>query len=90
MAIVPLFILVNEINKYFYNRKKDIKKIDYYLDSVENNISQRLLIRGLRGVGKTFLLQKIKQDVKDNIIVSYLDMSKIGKNDEDLLLKLFY
>ena len=85
MAIVPLFIPINEIDKYFYNRKEDIKKIEYYLNSLENNISQRLLIRGIRGVGKTFLLQKIKQDAKDNFIVSYLDVSQIGKNKEKQL-----
>ena len=85
MAIVPLFIPINEIDKYFYNRKEDIKKIEFYLNSLENNISQRLLIRGIRGVGKTFLLQKIKQDAKDNFIVSYLDVSRIGKNKEKQL-----
>ena len=47
------------IDKYFYNRKEDIKKIEYYLNSLELGISQSLLIRGVRGVGKTFLLQNI-------------------------------
>ena len=57
MSIVPLHIPINEIDKYFYNRKEDIKKIEYYLNSLELGISQSLLIRGVRGVGKTFLLQ---------------------------------
>ena len=74
MSIVPLHIPINEIDKYFYNRKEDIKKIEYYLNSLELGISQSLLIRGVRGVGKTFLLQKIKQDSKENFIVSYVDV----------------
>ena len=48
-------------------------------------ISQSLLIRGVKGVGKTFLLQKIKQDSKENFIVSYVDVSRIvGKDDTQL------
>ena len=85
MSIVPLHIPINEIDKYFYNRKEDIKKIEYYLNSLELGISQSLLIRGVRGVGKTFLLQKIKQDSKENFIVSYVDVSRIvGKEDTQL------
>ena len=85
MSIVPLHIPINEIDKYFYNRKEDIKKIEYYLNSLELGISQSLLIRGVRGVGKTFLLQKIKQDSKENFIVSYVDVSRIvGRDDTQL------
>ena len=42
MSIVPLHIPINEIDKYFYNRKEDIKKIEYYLNSLELGISQSL------------------------------------------------
>lgn len=85
MSIVPLYIPINEIDKYFYNRKEDIKKIEYYLNSLELGISQSLLIRGVKGVGKTFLLQKLKQDSKENFIVSYVDISRIvGKDDTQL------
>ena len=85
MSIVPLNIPINKIDKYFYNRKEDIKKIEYYLNSLELGIPQSLLIRGLRGVGKTFLLQKIKKDAKKNFIVSYIDISRIvGIDDAQL------
>ena len=48
-------------------------------------ISQSLLIRGVRGVGKTFLLQKLKQDSKKNFLVSYIDISRIvGVDDTQL------
>lgn len=85
MSIVPLYVPINEIDKYFYNRTEDIKKIAYYLNSLEIGISQSLLIRGVRGVGKTFLLQKLKQDSKKNFLVSYIDISRIVGFDDTQL-----
>ena len=85
MSIVPLYVPINEIDKYFYNRTEDIKKIEYYLNSLEMGISQSLLIRGVRGVGKTFLLQKLKQDSKKNFLVSYIDISRIVGFDDTQL-----
>ena len=90
MSIVPLYVPINEIDKYFYNRTEDIKKIEYYLNSfylnsLELGISQSLLIRGVRGVGKTFLLQKLKQDSKKNFLVSYIDISRIVGFDDTQL-----
>ena len=85
MSIVPLYVPINEIDKYFYNRTEDIKKIEYYLNSLEMGISQSLLIRGVRGVGKTFLLQKLKQESKKNFLVSYIDISRIVGFDDTQL-----
>ena len=85
MSIVPLYVPINEIDKYFYNRTEDIKKIGYYLNSLEMGISQSLLIRGVRGVGKTFLLQKLKRDSKKNFLVSYMDISRIVGFDDTQL-----
>ena len=85
MSIVPLYVPINEIDKYFYNRTEDIKKIGYYLNSLEMGISQSLLIRGVRGVGKTFLLQKLKRDSKKNFLVSYIDISRIVGFDDTQL-----
>ena len=85
MSIVPLYVPINEIDKYFYNRTEDIKKIEYYLNSLEMGISQSLLIRGVRGVGKTFLLQKLKRDSKKNFLVSYMDISRIVGFDDTQL-----
>lgn len=85
MSIVPLYVPINEIDRYFYNRTEDIKKIEYYLNSLEIGISQSLLIRGVRGVGKTFLLQKLKQDSKKNFLVSYIDISRIVGIDDTQL-----
>ena len=84
MAVVSLDIPIKNLDKYFYNRKKDIERIEYYLNSLEMDISQSLLIRGVRGVGKTFLLFKLKQDLKKNFLVSYIDISWVCRNDKDI------
>ena len=43
----------NDIDKYFYNRKSDIKRILLQLRSIEEDLPNQLLITGNRGVGKT-------------------------------------
>ena len=85
MGIVPVYIPLNEMDKYFYNRQKDIKRIEYYLNSLELGISQSLLIRGVKGVGKTFLLQKIKNDLKNNFLVTYMDIERFYQNNASRL-----
>ena len=55
--MLPLTI-PKDINKYFYNREKDIKKISHQISSIYNDLPSQLLITGQRGVGKTFLLKK--------------------------------
>ncbi len=90
MEKLPLFT-PKDINKYFYNRKEDLNKLNFYLSSLNNNISQRLLITGIRGIGKTFILQKILKDSPENFITCYLDISQVyaenfGKLTEETLL----
>lgn len=71
----------SDIDKYFFNRTKDIKRITRQIDSIHDDLSTQLLITGLRGVGKTFLLKKILNNQPDSILTVYLDISKIyGKN----------
>lgn len=76
MTNIPLYI-PKDIDKYFYNRKKDIAKLNYYINSLNEGISQQLLVTGYRGVGKTFLLKKIMKDLNPKILVSYIDISQI-------------
>lgn len=81
-----------EIDKYFYNRKNDIKLISMYINALKDNLSSQLLITGPRGVGKTFLLKKILKDQKNDIITIYIDINQIyGENkghiDESIVLK---
>ena len=81
-----------DIDKYFYNRKNDINKISYQINGVYENLSSQLLITGQRGVGKTFLLKKILNDQKKDILTVYLDISEIysqnrGNINESIVLK---
>ncbi|MBQ6220455.1 MAG: ATP-binding protein [Methanosphaera sp.] len=66
-----------DIDKYFYNRKKDIKLLNFYINSLNENIPFQLLITGYRGVGKTFLLKKLLNEQPDQILTVYLDLSKV-------------
>ncbi|MDD6256597.1 MAG: AAA family ATPase [Methanobrevibacter boviskoreani] len=81
----------NDVDKYFYNRKKDIKRISLQLKSIEEDLPNQLLITGNRGVGKTFLLKKILHNQPDYILSAYVDISKIyGMNkkiSEEEILK---
>lgn len=58
---MPLTIPKN-IDKYFYNRKRDIKRISLLINSIYEDLPTQLLITGQREVGKTFLLKKILND----------------------------
>ncbi|OED30408.1 ATP-binding protein [Methanosphaera sp. WGK6] len=80
------------IDKYFYNRKKDIKRISLQINSIYEDLSNQILITGTRGVGKTFLLKKILKDQPDDILTIYIDLSRIygenqGKISEEEVLK---
>lgn len=81
----------NDIDKYFYNRENDIKRISLQLKSIEEDLPNQLLITGNRGVGKTFLLKKILHNQPDYILSAYVDISKIyGMNkkiSEEEILK---
>lgn len=68
--------------EFFCNRKKDLKILNNYLDAINNDISIQLLVTRYRGVGKTFLLKKILNNQLNNILTTYVDLSKVyGKNE---------
>ena len=74
----------NDIDKYFYNRKKDIKQINHQINSIREDLPNQILLTGKRGVGKTFLLKKILNDQKEDIITVYIDISKIYGNNQQI------
>ena len=82
-----------DINKYFYNRKNDIKRIKLQISSIYEDLPNQILLTGKRGIGKTFLLKKILNDEKEDILTVYIDISKIyGINqkisEEEILKKM--
>ena len=76
MNTKPLF-LHDDLDEYFYNRKDDIKKLKYQIDSLNYSLPQQILLTGYRGVGKTYLLKKIMTEIEPNIICTYIDISQI-------------
>jgi len=75
MSSLPVIIPKN-IDKYFFNRKKEIKIINSNLSLLDQDIANQLLITGYRGVGKTFLLKKILNDQPEKYLTTYIDLSK--------------
>lgn len=65
------------LDKYFFNRKKELTQLNMFLNGFQNDVANQLLVTGRRGVGKSFLLMKLKMDLPENILSAYLDLSKI-------------
>ena len=91
MKMMPVSI-PKDIDKYFFNRTKDINMINTQLSTVKLDIPPQLLITGYRGVGKTFLLKKILNDQSSDILSVFLDISEImgrqkGNLTEEKVLK---
>jgi hypothetical protein len=73
---MPLGIPSN-LDKYFFNRKKELAQLNIFLSGFKDDIANQLLVTGRRGVGKSFLLLKLKRELPDNVLSAYLDLSKI-------------
>lgn len=91
MTILPVSI-PKDIDKYFFNRVKEIAMINTQISTVKLDIPPQLLITGYRGVGKTLLLRKILNDQSDDILTAFIDISEItgrqkGKLTEERVLK---
>ena len=57
-----------DIDKYFFNRENDIKRINTYIKMVEMDVPNQILITGNHGVGKSILLKKILKDQSENYL----------------------
>ena len=77
----PLF-LHDDLEEYFYNRKNDIQKLKYQIDSLNYSLPQQILLTGYRGVGKTYLLKKLMAEIEPNIICTYIDISQVYALEE--------
>ena len=83
----PLF-LHNNLDEYFYNRKEDIKKLKYQIDSLNYSLPQQILLTGYRGVGKTYLLKKIMTEIEPNIICIDIDIAQLyARTKEELTIE---
>lgn len=59
----------------FFNRTQEISNLSNLLNSTSENNAPDILVTGIRGVGKTVLLNKIKQFMDKNYLVVYMDFS---------------
>ena len=59
----------------FYNRTQEINNLINILKSTGENNAPKLLLTGIRGVGKTVLLHKIKKMMDEDYLVIYMDLS---------------
>jgi len=79
----------------FYNRVNEIKFISDNLELTKKGSTPTILLTGIRGVGKTALMKKLKKDFKKEYLVVYMDLSMMDKFKKDKLtrlsfMKLFY
>ena len=63
----------------FYDRKEDSEFLTNILNSSQYGSTPTILLTGIRGVGKTALMNKLKNDFKDEYLVIYMDLSLSDK-----------
>ena len=59
----------------FFNRTQEISNLTNLLNSTRENNAPDILVTGIRGVGKTVLLNRIKQIMDKNYLIVYMDFS---------------
>ena len=60
----------------FYNRIAEIDNLKSLLQTTSNGNAPQILLTGLRGVGKTVFLKKIKKELDNDYLVVYVNFSK--------------
>lgn len=79
----------------FYNRERDISLIKSILETTSTGSPPTLMIVGIRGVGKTVLLKKIKRELENDYLICYVDLSatsgyQMGELTEMGIMMHFY
>ena len=62
-------------DEQFYNREESIVLIKSLLETTSKGSPPTLMIAGIRCVGKTVLLKKIKKEIEDKYLTCYVDLS---------------
>ena len=93
MKYMPI-VMPEDIDKYFFNRKNELKILNTNLEMLEDGIPNQFLITGYRGIGKTSLLKKLLKNLPDKFLTTYIDLSDIygrqkGKLSEEEVIKEF-
>lgn len=82
-------------NEQFYNRIDDINHLKNLLKTTSEGTPPTIMLSGMRGVGKTALLKKIKKDLENDYLIAYIDLTRsysyqVSKLDEIALMQFFY
>ena len=95
MGTIPLGNDNDLDDTQFYNRVEEISFISDNLELTSKGSTPTILLTGIRGVGKTALMKKLKRNFQKNYLVVYVDLSSVDKYRKESLtrfdfIKLFY
>lgn len=95
MASLPLGNDNDLDDSQFFNRVDEISFISDNLELAKKGSTPTILLTGIRGVGKTALMKKLKKDFQNEYLVVYMDLSVMDKFKKDKLdrfcfMRLFY
>ncbi|MGN0105425.1 AAA family ATPase [Methanobrevibacter ruminantium] len=95
MASLPLGNDNDLDDSQFFNRVNEISFISDNLELAKKGSTPTILLTGIRGVGKTALMKKLKKDFQNEYLVVYMDLSAMDKFKKDKLdrfcfMRLFY
>jgi Cdc6-like AAA superfamily ATPase len=76
MTDLPWGTNQNLTDEEFYNRTSELINIKNLLQSTSQGHAPDLLLTGIRGVGKTVFLKKLKREMDGEYLVVYIDFSK--------------
>ncbi|MBE6512937.1 MAG: ATP-binding protein [Methanobrevibacter olleyae] len=79
----------------FYNRVSELNQMNSLLNTTANGNAPHILLTGLRGVGKTVFLKKLKKDLEEDYLVVYLNFSRAecfqkGRMSVNGLMEFFF
>lgn len=76
MKTLPWGTNQNLSDDEFYNRKWELDNVKTFLETTANNNAPKMLLTGIRGVGKTVFLKKVKKELSNDYLVVYMDFSR--------------
>ena len=85
MGQLPLPDKQNLTDEEFFNRTTELATLTNLLNSTQSGNAPDLLLTGIRGVGKTVFLRKIKQELENDYLVVYIDFSRAECYQKDNL-----
>ena len=74
--MIPWGTRENLRDEEFYNRTRELNNLKSLLETTSSGNAPQILLTGLRSVGKTVFLKKIKKELDENYLVVYMNFSK--------------